>query len=105
MGSPDVRWAVELEQKEMREEDGRHCCEVCTYKEVRDVFGYYRVSVDTEEYAGGDDKNIVDNELSGNSRVESRWSWRVGIELAEGMDEKLRGWEEEIDCDKAEHSS
>ena len=89
----------------MRNEDCWNCSEVGTDEEISDAKGYDRVNIDTEKNAGDDDEKVVTYQLPGNSRMEDWWSWRVGIELVEGLDEELRWREEKGDGDETEDSA
>ena len=102
---PEIIGTIELEEKQIGNEDGWNSCDVGRDQKIRDGSGYTCAVIDTEEDGGGDEENVVDDKLSGDSRVEGWWTGGGGVELAKGMDEEL-GWrEEEVDGEQAEHSA
>ena len=102
---PEVKGTVEFKENQMRNEDCWNCSQVGTDEEISDAKGYDTVKIYAEKNAGDDDEKVVADQLPGNSRMESWWSWRVGIELVEGLDEELRWREEEVDGDETEDSA
>ena len=108
IGCPDVKRAVELEEKEKSYEDAGNTSKVSKDKEVlgaiRDiVVEAILIDIQTEENAAGDEENVVVDELFGNGIVEGGRAWRGGIELGEWVDEELRWGQEEVDGDKTEY--
>ena len=108
IGCPDVKGAVELEEKEKSHEDAGNTSKVSKDKEVlcaiRDiVVEAILIDINTEENAAGDEENVVVDELFGNGIVEGGGAWGSGIELGEWVEEELRWGQEEVDGDKTEY--
>jgi len=108
IGRPDVKGAVELEEDKECQEEARNTGKIGVDEEVLGcwadiVVESVFIDINTEEYAAGDEENVVVDELFGNGIVEGRGAWGSGVELAEGVDEELRRGKEEIDGEKAEY--
>ena len=108
IGCPDVKRAVELEEKEKSYEDAGNTSKVSKDKEVpcaiRDiVVEAILIDINTEENAAGDEENVVVDELFGNGIVKGGRAWGCRVELAEWVEEKLGWGQEEVDGDQTEY--
>jgi len=88
---PDVKGAVELEQKEECQENAGNTSKVRIDEEVLGgmsdiVVEAIFIDINTEENTAGDKENIVVDELLGNGVVKGRRPRRGGVELAEWVD-------------------
>ena len=107
IGSPDVVTGVEFEQDQETEEDERHSGDIGGHKEV--VGGRAEVVVEAvdvnvygEEDGGDDHEDVVAHELLGDCVVEGGRPGRGAVELGEGVDQQLRGRQEQVDGDQTE---
>ena len=72
---------------------------------VGDTLSFFRnidVDVDSEEDGGDDHEDVVAHELLGDGVVEGGGPGRGGVELGEGVDQQLRGRQEQVDGDQTE---
>jgi len=91
IGRPDIKGAVELEQKQESQKDARNTSNVCVDEEIFRgwsdiVVKAILIDISTEENTAGDEKNVVVDELLGDGIVEGRGARRVGVELEEWVD-------------------
>ena len=104
---PDVVTRVELEQDQEREEDERDPGDVGSHEEVGGggaevVVEAVDVDVDSEEDGGDDHEDVVAHELLSDGVVQGGGAGRGGVELGEGVDQKLRGRQEQVNGDQTE---
>ena len=107
IGCPNVVTGVEFEEDQEGEEDEGDSGDIGGHKEVGGsrtevVVEAVDVDVDSEEDGGDDHEDVVAHELLGDGVMEGGGPGRGGVELGEGVNQQLRGRQEQVDGDQTE---